>query len=65
MLARYGAELTKDAHRAALGKRPLDCWREVAAVLKLDVPAQELLDATEPLLRARWVSLVWFWGAPL
>jgi hypothetical protein len=42
-----------EAQRAALGKRPLDCWRDVAALLGLAVPAQELFDQTEPLLQER------------
>jgi hypothetical protein len=44
-----------EAQRAALGKRPLDCWRDVAALLGLQVPAQELFDQTEPLLQERCV----------
>jgi hypothetical protein len=42
-----------EAQRAALGKRPLDCWQDVAALLGLQVPAQELFDQTEPLLQER------------
>lgn len=42
-----------EAQRTALGKRPLDCWRDVAALLGLDVPAQQLFDQTEPLLEQR------------
>ncbi|KAF8063703.1 hypothetical protein HT031_003558 [Scenedesmus sp. PABB004] len=57
VLARHGARLNKEAQRAALGKRPLDCWRDVAAVLGLDVPAQQLFDETEPLLQARWADV--------
>lgn len=43
-----------EAHLAALGKRPLDCWRDVAAVLDLSLSAQELVDQTEPLLQERY-----------
>jgi hypothetical protein len=53
VLAKYGATLTKEAAAVALGKRPLDCWADVASVLGLQVPAQQLLDETEPLLQAR------------
>jgi beta-phosphoglucomutase-like phosphatase (HAD superfamily) len=56
VLARYGKELTPDAQRAALGKRPLCAWRDVAAAVGLEgVPAQQLFDESEPLLEARWV----------
>lgn len=53
VLQRYGKKLTCAAHKAALGKRPLECWRDVAAILGLDVPAQKLFDDSEPLLRAK------------
>eukprot|EP00879_Flechtneria_rotunda_P032054 GHRR01035204.1.p1 GENE.GHRR01035204.1~~GHRR01035204.1.p1 ORF type:complete len:375 (+),score=85.29 GHRR01035204.1:585-1709(+) len=56
VLAKYGCTLTKEAQRAALGKRPLDCWRDVAKILKLDVTAQQLFDESEPLLIARWAD---------
>ena len=54
VLAKHGKALTKEAHAAALGKRPLDCWRDVAAILELAVPAEQLFNETEPLLQARW-----------
>ncbi|WIA22630.1 hypothetical protein OEZ86_009609 [Tetradesmus obliquus] len=57
VLAQHGKVLTKEAQRTALGKRPLDCWRDVAALLGLDVPAQQLFDQTEPLLEARWADV--------
>lgn len=53
VLSQYGKTLTPEAQRAALGKRPLDCWRDVARVLQLDVSAQTLFDETEPLLSQR------------
>jgi hypothetical protein len=53
VLAKHGKALTKEAHAAALGKRPLDCWRDVAAILELNVPAEQLFNETEPLLQAR------------
>ncbi len=46
--------LTPEAQRAALGKRPLCAWQGVAEAVGLDVPAQQLFDASEPLLSARW-----------
>jgi hypothetical protein len=50
------------AQKAALGKRPLDCWRDVAAELGLTgvVSAEQLFEESEPLLAARWET-----GAPL
>jgi hypothetical protein len=42
-----------EAQHAALGKRPLDCWRDAAAVLQLDVPAEQLVAESEPLLQER------------
>jgi beta-phosphoglucomutase-like phosphatase (HAD superfamily) len=54
VLSRHSATLTKEAAAVALGKRPLDCWSDVAQVLGLQVPAQQLLDESELLLRARW-----------
>jgi beta-phosphoglucomutase-like phosphatase (HAD superfamily) len=37
VLRAHGAALTPEASKAAMGKRPLDCWRDVVAVLKLQV----------------------------
>ncbi|KAL6760948.1 Flavokinase-domain-containing protein [Haematococcus lacustris] len=54
VLAQFGKELTQEAVKVALGKRPLECWTDVARVLQLDVPPQTLLDLTEPLLQQRW-----------
>lgn len=56
VLQRYGKTLTQAAHRAALGKRPLDCWRDVAAELGLQgqVTPEQLVAESEPLLAARW-----------
>ena len=56
VLARYDKQLTQAAQRAALGKRPLDCWRDVAAELGLQgvVSAEQLVAESEPLLAARW-----------
>jgi hypothetical protein len=66
VLARHGATLTKEAAAVALGKRPLDCWSDVAQVLGLAVPAQQLLDETEPLLQTRWgAARAWPCGAAL
>lgn len=55
MLQRYGKQLTQAAQKAALGKRPLDCWRDVAAELGLagTVTAEQLVADSEPLLAAR------------
>lgn len=58
VLQRYGKQLTQQAQRAALGKRPLDCWRDVAAELGLSetVSAEQLVAESEPLLAARCVD---------
>ncbi|KAG2426248.1 hypothetical protein HXX76_013006 [Chlamydomonas incerta] len=56
VVERYGKELTLEAQRAALGKRPLECWASVAEILGLPVPAEQLLAETEPLLAARWAD---------
>lgn len=58
VLQRYGKQLTQQAQRAALGKRPLDCWRDVAAELGLSetVSAEQLVAESEPLLAARCVG---------
>ena len=59
VLARHGATLTPEAQRAALGKRPLDAWRDAAAAAGLDervVTAQQLYEQSEPLLAARWAD---------
>lgn len=55
VLQRYGKQLTQAAQKAALGKRPLDCWRDVAAELGLagTVTAEQLVADSEPLLAAR------------
>jgi riboflavin kinase len=55
VLARHGKALTPEAQRAALGKRPLCAWEALAKELGLDVPPQQLVDESEPLLTARWV----------
>lgn len=59
VLQRYGKQLTQQAQRAALGKRPLDCWRDVAAELGLSetVSAEQLVAESEPLLAARWADV--------
>lgn len=59
VLQRYGKTLTQAAHRAALGKRPLDCWRDVAAELGLQgqVTPEQLVAESEPLLAARWADV--------
>lgn len=59
VLQQYGKQLTQAAQRAALGKRPLDCWRDVAAELGLSgtVSAEQLVAESEPLLAARWVAM--------
>ncbi len=55
VLAVYGKQLTKEAQRAALGRRPLDCWCDVAKLLGLEgvVTGQQLFDQSEPLLTAK------------
>lgn len=53
VLAAHGKQLTAAAHRAALGKRPLDCWEAVRGELGIQASAQELVDASEPLLEAQ------------
>jgi hypothetical protein len=54
VLKQRNVELTKEAQRAALGKRPLDCWRDVVNILGIkDATAEELFEETEPLLQAR------------
>ena len=45
--------LTPPACRAALGKRPLECWQAVADILGIDATAQQLVDASVPLLAAK------------
>ncbi|GBF97446.1 bifunctional riboflavin kinase FMN phosphatase-like [Raphidocelis subcapitata] len=56
VLARHGKELTPEAQRAALGKRPLCAWGDLAKEVGLEVPAQQLVDESEPLLEARWAD---------
>lgn len=54
VLQKYGKSLNAEAHKVALGKRPLDCWRDVAKVLELDVDPQILVEESEVLLTTRW-----------
>ncbi|GLI60027.1 hypothetical protein VaNZ11_002092 [Volvox africanus] len=56
IVARHGKQLTLEAHRVALGKRPLECWSDVAKVLGIEAPAEQLLAESEPLLAARWAQ---------
>ena len=37
VLSQHGKQVTPEVQRIALGKRPLDCWTEVAALLQLQV----------------------------
>ena len=53
VLRKYGKELTKEAARVGVGKRPLECWAAIASELGIDAPAQELVDASEPELQER------------
>ena len=53
MLRKYGKELTKEAARVGVGKRPLECWAAIASELGIGAPAQELVDASEPELQER------------
>uniref|UniRef100_A0A7S3VJV5 riboflavin kinase n=2 Tax=Dunaliella tertiolecta TaxID=3047 RepID=A0A7S3VJV5_DUNTE len=54
VLEQEGKVLTNEAAQVALGKKPLDCWRDVARVLNLSTPPEELLERTEALLKERW-----------
>lgn len=54
VLARYGKELTHEAHKAALGKRPLECWQAVSKLLDMPVDGAALLAETEPMLTDRY-----------
>lgn len=54
---RHGAQLTAEAARASLGKRPLEAWATVAAMLGIQRSAQELFDESEPLLVERCAAL--------
>ncbi|KAG2486461.1 hypothetical protein HYH03_014908 [Edaphochlamys debaryana] len=56
VVARHGRVLTPEAHRVALGRRPLECWSAVAKVLDLAVPPEQLLAESEPLMAARWAD---------
>lgn len=40
-------------------RRPLCAWRDIAAAVGLEVPAQQLVDESEPLLATRWVPEGW------
>eukprot|EP00775_Hariotina_reticulata_P009054 gene9054-9224_t len=64
VLKQRNVELTKEAQRAALGKRPLDCWRDVIHILGIhNATAEELFEETEPLLQARWSDVKTLPGA--
>lgn len=55
VLAAHGAELTPEAVKAGIGKRPIEAWQAVVDQLQLtSVTAQQLYDESEPLLTARW-----------
>lgn len=55
IVAKYGSELTKEAARAGIGKRPVECWQVIIDKLDMspEATAQKLFDETEPLLQAR------------
>ncbi|MEW5305405.1 MAG: hypothetical protein WDW38_011321 [Sanguina aurantia] len=63
VLARYGKELTHEAHKAALGKRPLECWQAVSDLLGLPVGGAALLAESEPMLTDRWADAALMPGA--
>ena len=50
----HGRELTKDVARLGVGKRPLECWTAIKQELDMEASAQELVDASEPELLARY-----------
>jgi hypothetical protein len=53
VVSSYGKTLTREAARAGIGKRPLECWAIIAEMLGIDASPQELFDKTEPELQAR------------
>lgn len=57
VVAAHGKHLTKEIASAGIGKRPLECWQIIADKLGLDVPAQALVDASEPELQRRCAAL--------
>jgi HAD superfamily hydrolase (TIGR01509 family) len=63
VVAARGGALTAAVAAAATGRRPLDAWASVVDALQLDCSAQELLDASEPLLESRWGACAWCPGA--
>ena len=50
----HGKELSGEACAAAVGRRPLEAWAAVADQLQLPASPEELVAASEPLLRDRW-----------
>jgi HAD superfamily hydrolase (TIGR01509 family) len=64
VLEKFGKELTNEVIEVSLGKRPLDAWASVIDVLEMEnVTAQELFDASEPELTARWHEAEYLPGA--
>jgi HAD superfamily hydrolase (TIGR01509 family) len=63
VVAARGGALTAAVAAAATGRRPLEAWASVVDALSLDCSAQELLNASEPLLERRWGACAWCPGA--
>lgn len=53
VLASHGAELTPVARLNSVGRRPLEAWAAVREALQVEAPAQQLLEESEAMLRAR------------
>lgn len=50
----YGKCLTPEAMQASTGRRPIEAWQAVKDILNIDATAQQLFDASEPILTERW-----------
>lgn len=48
-----GRTLTNEAIAASIGRRPLDAWQAVVDMMHLDCTAEQLFQASEPLLTER------------
>lgn len=49
--------------QASTGRRPIEAWQAVKDILNIDATAQQLFDASEPILTERYMALPHRWKA--
>lgn len=58
MLSENGKNVTPEIEKIAAGARPLDAWKTIAQMLKLDKSAEALYQRAEELLDPRYATIL-------